>query len=164
MANNNDAIKRFRTKYDSTAEFITEPGSQFTPIYTPIIDENGNIDLKETGQKNHYEEIQSHAESVDINVIMDRYYLEGDAVLHQRPNGQYIDITDMPNNFTEVLQKIIIANRDFENLPENIRKEYKTVEEFVNDIGSEKFNKLFNPEEKKPEEKKPEEKEESSNE
>ena len=143
MEKNENKERRFRTKYDSTAEFITEPGSQFTPIYTPVIDQDGNIDLKETGQKNHYEEIQSHADSVDINVIMERYYMEGETVLQQRLNGQYIDVTDMPNNFTEVLQKIIIANRDFENLPEAIRKEYSTVEEFVNDIGSEKFRKLF---------------------
>ena len=148
MEKNNEKLNRFRSKYDSTDKFITESGSQFTPIYTPIIDENGNIELKESGQKNHYEEIQSHADSVDINVIMDRYYIEGSTVLNQRMNGQYIDITDMPNNFTEVLQKIIIANRDFENLPSEIRNEYKTVEEFVNDIGSEKFNKLFSKEEK----------------
>ena len=60
----------WRNKYDSTDGYFSEPGTQFTPVYQPSLDENGNIEIVQTGEKNHYEEIQSHAESVDINTIM----------------------------------------------------------------------------------------------
>ena len=111
----------WRNKYDSTDAYISEPGTQFTPIYQPSLDENGNIEIVQTGEKNHYEEIQSHAQSVDINTILARYMIDGDESVLNRRQGQYIDVTDMPNNFTELLQRVIIANRDFENLPEEIR-------------------------------------------
>lgn len=137
----------WRNKYDSTDKYVSEPGTQFTPVYQPSLDENGNIQIVQTGEKNHYEEIQSHAQSVDINTIMARYMIDGDESVLNRRQGQYIDVTDMPNNFTELLQRVIIANRDFENLPEEIRNQYSSVEEFVNDIGSEKWNSLFNKQE-----------------
>ena len=141
----------WRNKYDSTDAYISEPGTQFTPIYQPSLDENGNIEIVQTGEKNHYDEIQSHAQSVDINTIMARYMIDGDESVLNRRQGQYIDVTDMPNNFTELLQRVIIANRDFENLPEEIRNQYSSVEEFVNDIGSEKWNSLFNKQEEEEE-------------
>ena len=136
----------FRNKYDSTAEFITEPGSQFTPEYSPTIDKNGNIDLKQVGEINHYEQIQSHADSVDINNIMLRYEMGETNILNRR-NGAYLDVTDMPKNLTEHLQKIIIANNEFENLPAEIKNKYNCVEEWLDDLMTNVLNNNIQPKE-----------------
>lgn len=135
----------FRNKYaNDTDSFISESGSMFAPEYGLSTDKDGSIDLIQIGEKNIYDEIQSHADSVDINTILSRFENGDISVMSQR-NGQYLDVSDMPNNFTELLQKIIIAERNFDELPAEIRSQYSSVEEYINDIGSEKWNNLFNP-------------------
>lgn len=132
----------FRNKYDSTETFVSECGSRFSPIYGFSSDKDGQVDLVITGQKDTYSEIQSHADSVDINTILTRYQM-GDLTLLSQRNGQYIDVSDMPNNFTELLQKIVVAEQNFEQLPDVIKSEYSSVQEYVNDIGSDKWKALF---------------------
>lgn len=142
----------WRNKYDSTESFETEPGSPLEPVYTPIINkETGAIDLEQTGVKNLYDEIQSHAESVDIDKIIERYMMTGDESILNKRIGSYIDVSDMPRNYTELLQRLVVAEREFDSMPEDIRRNYNSIEEYVNDIGSPKWIALHTKEESKKE-------------
>ena len=132
----------FKTKYSDREKIFSEPGSQLAPVYSLCNTDNGSIELEITGETNIYDAIQSHAESVDIKTIMLRYE-NGEDTLNKR-QGQYIDITDLPTNFTDVMKTVITAENQFNNLPLEIRKEYNfSAAEYISDIGSDRWNKLF---------------------
>ena len=63
----------FRTQYDRGVRFHCEPGQREHVSYGGHYDEKGRVVLEEIGRVNLYDEIQSHAESCDIHVLMDRY-------------------------------------------------------------------------------------------
>ena len=97
------------------------------------------------GEVNLYDEIQSHADSVDIYTILSRFEQGDESVLSKR-NGQYVDLTELPTTFAEMHQKIIDASNEFNALPLEIRSEYEfDVSKFIADIGSEHWFKLMNP-------------------
>lgn len=135
----------FKTKYDERQKTISESGSRFTPVFSLKSKESGVIDLEITSEKNTYQEIQSHAESVDIKNIMLRYEM-GDETLLNKRQGQYIDITDMPTNFADIMKTVITAENQFKELPLEIRKEYNfSPSEYIADIGSDRWMRLFSP-------------------
>lgn len=93
--------------------------------------------------KRTYAEIQSHAQSVDIKNIMLRYEM-GDTNILNKTNGQFIDISDMPTNFADIMKTVITAENNFNELPLDIRKEYNfNVSEYIADIGSERWLKTL---------------------
>lgn len=133
----------FKTKYSEREKIITNSGNRFAPVFSLASKEAGVLDLEITGEKDTYAEIQSHADSVDIKSILLRYEMGDETVLNKR-SGQYIDITDMPTNFADIMKTVITAENQFNELPLDIRKEYNfSVAEYVADIGSEKWMKLL---------------------
>jgi hypothetical protein len=101
------------------------------------------VDLEVVGEKDIYAEIQSHADSVDIKTIMKRYELGDESVLHKK-QGQFIDLSDMPTNFVDIMQTVITAENNFNSLPLEVRKAYNfSPAEYIADIGSEKWLKLL---------------------
>nr|QJB19422.1 MAG: internal scaffolding protein [Microvirus sp.] len=133
----------FANRYERPETAYTEHGDRMAPVYALKADKNGVIDLVQTGEKDLYQEIQSHADSVDIRTIMQRYE-QGDSTVLSRTNGQYVDITEMPTNFAEMIQKVIVAENHFTELPKEIRELYNySVTEYIADIGSERWLGLF---------------------
>ena len=127
-------------------KIYSEPGSPIAPVFSKVTDKNGKVELKITGEKNIYDEIQSHAESVDIATLMQRYEREQDSSIFQQKKGIYIDTTEMPKTFAEVQGIIIAETNRFNQLPLDIRKQFNySVEEYVASIGTEKFENIFNP-------------------
>lgn len=136
-------VKKFRTKYDEKEKIFTKHGDRFAPVYT--LKSADTLELEETGQKDIYSEIQSHAESVDIKNIMLRYQL-GDESVMDKKKGMFIDITMMPKSLAEYQDLAMRAEQQFNGLPSEIRAEYDfSAEKFIADIGSEKWLKLMNP-------------------
>ena len=137
----------FTTKYEKRDNQKTDHGNRIAPVYTVTSSERGTIELEVTGEKDIYAEIQSHADSVDIKNIMLRYEM-GDEMALNKTKGQYIDITQLPTTFADVLKTVIDSENQFNELPLDIRKEYNfSTAEYIADIGSEKWLKLFNPSE-----------------
>lgn len=116
-------MPNFRTQYDPPARFIQEPGSPIKTLYSPKFDENGVMYLVESGKANLYQEIQSHADSVDIHVLLDRYQ-QGDVGVLARVQGSYGDFTQMPHTFAEALNTMIAAEQYFMGLPKDIRAKF----------------------------------------
>ena len=143
-------------KFKDRSKIYSNPGDRIAPVYSKVAGENGKVELKETGSRDIYSEIQSHAASVDIKNIMLRYEREQDpAILNQR-KGIFIDTSEMPKTYAEVQQIIIAETNRFNQMPLEVRKAFNfSVEEYVASIGTEKFNQLMQPsivEEIKPEE------------
>lgn len=114
---------RFRTQYDSRQPVYQPAGSPIRTIYGPKFDGNGRMYLVETGKENLYDYIQSHADSVDIHVIL-KQYQNGDVSVLSRVQGAYGDFTQMPKTFAEALNTLIAAEQYFNGLPVDVRAQF----------------------------------------
>lgn len=117
-------MPKFRTQFDPQLRIRAEPGDPIKTLYGPVFDENGVMSLKVTGKENLYDYIQSHADSVDIHVLLKQYAETGDPGLFARVQGAYGDFTEMPTTFAGALNTLIAAEQYFEGLPVEVRAEF----------------------------------------
>lgn len=113
----------FRTQYDKRDPVYQEPGSRIHVLYGPVFDKQGHMSLQVTGQEDLYDYIQSHADSVDINIIL-KQYANGDPSVLSRVQGAYGDFTQMPKSFAEALNTLIAAEQYFNSLPVETRAQF----------------------------------------
>ncbi|UPW41123.1 internal scaffolding protein [Sigmofec virus UA08Rod_5448] len=113
----------FRTQFDVHERVHQEPGDRDHILYGPKLRDNGIIDLEEIGREDIYAYIQSHADSVDIHVILERF-ARGDVSALSRVQGAYGDFTQMPKTFAEALNTMIAAEQYFNSLPVDIRAQF----------------------------------------
>lgn len=114
---------QFKTQYDSHARVFHHPGNPVKDVYLPKYDELGNLDLVVSGQEDLYGYIQSHYESTDIHVILDRF-AAGDVDVLSRTQGFYADMADMPKTYAEVLNSVIAGEHAFDQLPAEIKRQF----------------------------------------
>lgn len=113
----------FRTQYDDRTPVYQEPGNPVKVIYSPRYDDNGVLDLVVTGQEDLYSYIQSHKESTDIHVLLERY-ANGEVDVLQRMQGFYGDVTSMPKTYAEVLNAVIVGEETFARLPVEVKQKF----------------------------------------
>ncbi|UPW40957.1 internal scaffolding protein [Sigmofec virus UA08Rod_5936] len=113
----------FRTQYDDIDRVYQEPGSPIKTLYAPVFDKQGRMSLEVSGQENLYDYIQSHADSVDIHVIL-KQFQNGDPSVLSRVQGAYGDFTQMPKTFAEALNTMIAAEQYFNSLPVETRAQF----------------------------------------
>lgn len=95
--------------------FYSNSGSRFRPFYKMVDDE-----LVEDGLDNIYERIQSFADSVDINKIVQRY-AAGDTYALEQRLASYVDVTGVPDDLRGLmeagneLRRIYSENEVFQN-------------------------------------------------
>lgn len=116
-------MPKFHTQFEPRPGVIQNPGSRVKTMYGPIFDKNGVMSLKVIGEHDLYSEIQSHADSVDIHVLLQRY-AQGDAGALSRIQGAYGDFTQMPRTFAEALNTLIAAEQYFNGLPVDTRAKF----------------------------------------
>lgn len=99
--------------------------------YQPVYDAKGVWHLEESGKSNIYLEIQSHAESCDINIIMARYR-NGETDVLSQIQGMYGDVTNVPTNYAEIMNAQLRAKELFMSLAPDVREKYgNSVEQFM---------------------------------
>lgn len=113
----------FRTQYMDHPRLYQEPGSREKILYSPVFDRKGVMSLEESGIENLYDYIQSHAQSVDIHVLLQRYQ-QGDLTVLSRVQGTYGDFTQMPTTFAGALNTLIAAEQYFDSLPVEVRAKF----------------------------------------
>lgn len=116
-------MRMFDTQYDKRAPIFQEPGSREKLIYSPRYDDNGVLDLVVTGKEDIYAFIQSHKESTDIHVLLDRF-ANGETDVLQRMQGFYGDVTSMPKTYAEVLNAVIVGEETFARLPVEVKQRF----------------------------------------
>ncbi len=103
---------------------------------------NGKKELVESGKTNLYEKIQASKDATLIYNIIDRYNAGDESVLNKAV-GSYGNFTQMPSTLVEAQQKLIDAERTFEQLPITIREKYNnSYTEFLADITTGGENKI----------------------
>ena len=140
-------INWLHTIFDKSVKF-DEPTSVVGSVYKlekQLVDHNGQRDLEIVGKTDFYEYIQSHKDSVDINVLLSRYQ-QGDISALDRVKGQYLDISEAPKSLAEMYSFVNNASEFFNKLPLEVRKEYSfNPASFIADIGSDRWNELMQP-------------------
>lgn len=133
----------FPTIYNPNFTDFTNSGDRIVQLYTPALNADGRIDLVESGKHNLYADIQSHKESVDIKVILERFE-RGDMNVLNRRSGLYLDVTDMPKTYAEMYQRIMDAEAQFMALPVDVREKFNhSPQEFFASIGTQKWFDIF---------------------
>uniref|UniRef100_A0AAU8B8E3 Internal scaffolding protein n=1 Tax=Dulem virus 158 TaxID=3145635 RepID=A0AAU8B8E3_9VIRU len=113
----------FATQYTPRDRVYADPGQREHITYGGSYDDKGRVVLKETGRVNLYDEIQSHADSVDIHVLMERYR-RGDVDALTSAQGFYGDVLDFPKTYAEALNHMNEMERQFMSLPVEIREKF----------------------------------------
>lgn len=114
------SVKSFKQK---TELFESPVGSPDRKTYSSKIHDDGSIELIESGKEDWYGYIQSFADEVDINTIL-RKAAMGDVSGLQKVQGFYADATTMPKSYSQLLQMVIDGERNFEQLPIEIRQKF----------------------------------------
>lgn len=113
----------FRHQFSPRDPVIQNPGESIRRLYNPKLLDDGTIEIQPAGQEDFYAYIQSHKDSVDINVLMKRYQ-SGDPDALSRMQGFYGDFTDSPETFRDALESIVAAQATFDSLPLEVRERF----------------------------------------
>lgn len=108
------------SKFDSP----TDSGSRFKVKYSGRYDDEGRVVLDEVGVEDTYEYIQSFSDDVDINRIMEQFTRTGDDSLLNRVKGWYMDVSELPDNWPEVLNIINRGKEEFAKMPAEFKEMY----------------------------------------
>lgn len=113
----------FKTAFDSHSRVYQKPGSSVHVLYSSKVDEDGNIQLVESGVEDIYDSIQSHKDSCDIHVLLKRF-ANGEVDVLSRVQGSYGDFTSFPSTYAELLNSMIAGQSYFESLPVEVRAKF----------------------------------------
>ena len=136
---------KFANQYRDHQHFLTNAGEREKIIYEARYNEKGQLELKEKGREDWYGYIQSHKDSVDIHVILDRFQ-RGDVEVLNRVQGFYGDISQYPNTFADALNIVRSAEDFFSSLPVEERARYNhNFSEFLASFDNpDSLSRLFN--------------------
>lgn len=94
---------KFHTLYSGTKnDVVSEAGDEYKIEYKLVIDDDGIERIEPCGQTNLKAEIQSHAASVDLNIIISRY-MQGDETALERAQAFYADVSALPKTMIEIM-------------------------------------------------------------
>lgn len=111
------------TQYTPRDRVYTVAGSREHVILAPRFDEAGNYTLEPAGVENRYDEIQSHKDSCDINLLIKRYQA-GDETALLRRQAMFMDVTEMPKTYVELLNMVTAGEQRFMALPLEVREQF----------------------------------------
>lgn len=103
--------------------FITDSGCAIRTLYESYFDENGVLQLKESGSQNTDDFIESFRQSTELATILNNY-LHGDSTALNRHQGFYADLTKAPKSNREALDIVLKAENAFAALPKDIRQQF----------------------------------------
>lgn len=113
----------FATQFTKRPRIIANSGTGVKVLYAPQFDKDGNMELVESGRENLYDFIQSHSDSCNIHLILERF-ARGDVSVLSRVQGSFGDFTDMPGTYAELLNTVIEGEQYFMGLPIETRAKF----------------------------------------
>lgn len=120
----------------------TDPGERLIEQFKLSFDDLGNKELISCGYKDIYEEIQSHADSVDVHKIVERCTATGDMSELYKTEGFYGDLAMFPKTRAEALQMLAEAHNIWDQLPIDVKKKFdNNVENFFSTAFTEEWSK-----------------------
>lgn len=128
----------FKTAYNYPEGKCCPTGDGTIKEYEHRINNKGQKILEMTGETNMYEMIQKATPDVLIENVINRV-IAGDISM-LRPDGSYIDLTQMPKNMIEAQQMIQNMENEWAKIPADIKKHYNwDMGEFIAAAGSKEW-------------------------
>lgn len=115
---------RFRTQFDQHDRYLQPVGNRIHDILSGRFDDDGLFVLDVSGSEDIYTKIQSHAASCDIHVILDRFRRGDLDVLGDPSRSVFLDASDMPKNYAQLLNLVADGERAFMSLPVEERAKF----------------------------------------
>lgn len=133
----------FLTQFRKPERFRSNLGSPIRTTYSASYDDKGRIRLEESGTENLYDYIQSFAESCDIHVLLKRF-ANGETDVLSRVQGFYADVTELPQTYADMLNRLNEGEAFFKELPVDVRAKFgHSYSEFLASIGTPEFFDAF---------------------
>lgn len=124
---------------------VSESGSGLHDVFNAKVLPDGRIDLVKTGVEDIHAKIQAEKACTDMSYIIAKIESGDMSVIDDR-NAMYGDFTTMPSNLAEMMQLQIDANRMFDSLPVEVKKEFDNDRnKFFASSGSEEWFKKVSP-------------------
>lgn len=127
----------FKNKYklDDSIIHYTEAGTEIVPVF--CLDDEKNA-VVEVGKNNIVEEINSYADSVDMNVIKKQLICGNETIGQAFKSGMFAastekfgDATISPRTFTEYQRLMRDAYSKYNSLPEEVRSKFDSIDDFI---------------------------------
>ena len=126
-------------KWYDDGKIVTNPGDPIHIIYAPVVNDDGTIELVESGRENTDDKIQSGLESTDLRTIIQRY-MNGDIEALNQRQLSFGDTTVFPQSYAELLQLQINAKQTYDKLPNNIKEKFNNdTNQFFAQAGTEEW-------------------------
>lgn len=123
--------------------FYSEHGSRFQRNFHGVIRKDGVLDLVEDEPTDLYAQIQTHRDSCDINLIVQRFKAGDDSVLDRR-KGFFADVSELPDSYAGFLNIHQQACDIFDTLSIDDRAKFDNdVNKFIASFGSQSFDDVF---------------------
>lgn len=119
-SNSSTSVSRsnsFRTAYGAHVRYTNPVCPKEIDQYEKKVDKFGAITYEKVGKVNVFEEIQSYADQTDINSIIARCVREGTTNILAAQESQFMDITDLPEDFLGIYNLGLGLKSEFEKLP-----------------------------------------------
>ena len=126
-------------------KIFSEAGSDELITYDSKINPDGTVSLVQSGKESISLYINSFKDQTDMSYIIKRIQL-GDLSVLNKARGVFGDFSDMPKTYAETLQLKIDAERAFDNLPAEVKKQFNnSFNQWFMNAGSEDWLKLMTP-------------------
>lgn len=131
----NENIKVYSRFNNPPSNFI-DSSSHTRPTFE--LDENG--DLKQIGEVDFFEQIQSYRGLYDVKSIVARYNM-GDATALGTPSNTYLDNTGVSLDLRDYTQAAIEQKlgKAYAGLPDDIRSNFVDINDFAKSLGDGSF-------------------------
>lgn len=112
---------------------FSNPGSPIREIRAAVW-KDGQLSVDVVGKENLQAEIDSFADSCNIEMLVQRCVNGESDILNQR-QGFYGDFTDYPKSYAEMVQLMVNAKSYFDSLPLEIRNKFNNdVNVFISEM------------------------------
>lgn len=125
--------------FPTKEKYASEPGSRYRPVYTSQLNDDGTIELVQTGVEDLQEMYNSQRSQCDMNVLVERY-LAGDVSALNRANPMFLDLLGAPQSLMEAYQLQFRAHEAFDTLPASVREKFDNdFNKFIAGAGSKEW-------------------------
>lgn len=135
---------KFKTKVwciygEDKPRIFSNPGSPEVDLYDSKYDDDGHLVVFKSGKSNLQDYINSFRESCDINNLVAKYQ-RGEILDFNFVQGAYIDASNMPTNYAEMVNFVKEGNEVFDSLPSELKEQFNNnAVEFFMQYGNDEF-------------------------
>lgn len=119
--------------FSSRSRFFSPSGTGKEPVFQPVFVKGDCRVLKEVGESDNYEIIQSYKEECSVKRIIERYK-NGDLQALRRVQALYCDVVNSPNTLAEAFEKVKSIQDSFDALIPEAQAYYGDPMSFVQRI------------------------------